>query len=187
MTALVASRRRRSIHEIVRIAVLSAAVVAAPARAADTVKVMLDQSSLTHMPERAVTLVLGNPLIADVSIQAGGLLVITGKGFGTTNLIALDRDGAVLAERYIEVVGPQDKIVVVYRGVDRQSYSCRPDCQPRLTLGDTKDFFSDTGSAIVTRSTRARAEAGDVDALWQLQPRSTGNNNQGGGSNGPPR
>jgi hypothetical protein len=31
---------------------------------------------------------------------------------------------------------------VVYRGPTRQTYSCTPDCSPRITLGDTgKDDF----------------------------------------------
>jgi hypothetical protein len=32
---------------------------------------------------------IGNPLIADASIQPGGVMVITGEGHGTTTLIML--------------------------------------------------------------------------------------------------
>ncbi len=170
MTASAASCRRRRVQQIVRIAAACAVLAAPSARAAETVKVILVHASITKMPERMVTLVVGNPLIADVSIQMGGLLVITGKGYGTTNVIALDRDGAVLAERNIEVVGPQDRLVTVYRGVNRASYTCAPECQPQLTLGDGKQYFDITAEEISDRSTRARAEAGDADALWQLQP-----------------
>ena len=41
---------------------------------------------------------IGNPLIADASVQPGGIMVVTGKGYGVTNLVALDRDGATLME-----------------------------------------------------------------------------------------
>ena len=58
------------------------------------------------LPEKVSTIVVGNPLIADVAVQSGGLVVVTGKGFGATNLIALDRAGAVLMERSIVVSGP---------------------------------------------------------------------------------
>ena len=55
---------------------------------------------------------------------------------------SLDRHGAVLAEQTVEVKGPSDPTVVVYRGPTRQTYSCTPDCSPRITLGDTgKDDF----------------------------------------------
>lgn len=159
MRALLAFAQR-SIRPTVRAAVLLAAVVPAPAWAADTMVVMLDQATITKLPERVSTLVIGNPLIADVSVQAGGLLVVTGKGYGSTNMIALDRSGAVLAERKIEVVGAQDRIVVVYRGVNRESYSCMPSCEPRITLGDNSAFFTQTLGEGEARSSRAQGAAG---------------------------
>ena len=159
MRALLAFARR-SIRPTTRAAALLAAVVTAPAWAADTMVVMLDQATITKMPERASTLVIGNPLIADVSVQAGGLLVVTGKGYGSTNMIALDRSGAVLAERRIEVVEAQDRIVVVYRGVNRESYSCTPNCEPRITLGDSQDHFNRTMQQSEARSARAQGAAG---------------------------
>ncbi len=158
MTALFASRRRRPIQEVVGIAALLVAVAATPARAADTITVAIDEATITKLPERVSTLVIGNPLIADVSVQAGGLLVVTGKGYGSTNMIALDRSGAVLAERNIEVVGARDKIVFVYRGVNRETYSCTPDCENRMTLGDAPDYFSRTMQAAETRSAHAQAQ-----------------------------
>ncbi len=44
-----------------------------------------DQAKVIKMPDRATTIVIGNPLIADVAIQPGGLAVVTGKSFGDTN------------------------------------------------------------------------------------------------------
>ena len=80
---------------------------------------------------------IGNPLIADLSIQSGGIAVVTGKAYGATNVVVMDKSSAVLMEKTIEVKGPDDPTVVVYRGVTRQTYSCTPDCSPRATLGDT--------------------------------------------------
>jgi hypothetical protein len=34
--------------------------------------------------------------------------------------------------------------VVVYKGVERESYSCTPTCQRRITLGDGTGFFDAT-------------------------------------------
>src|SRR5688572_16208569 len=96
--------------------------------AAETVTVFLDQATLIKMPEKVGTLILGNPLIADVAVQPGGTLVVTGKGYGATNLIALDRQGHVLMEKSIRVEGPRDNVVVVFRGVERETYSCVPNC-----------------------------------------------------------
>ena len=54
------------------------------------------------------------------SMQPGGLMVVTGKGYGVTNLIALDRNGATLMEKQVSVKGPYANTVVVYRGVHRE-------------------------------------------------------------------
>ena len=83
---------------------------------------------------------IGNPLIADASVQPGGVVVITAKSYGMTNLVALDRAG-LLAEYPIEVIGPGDAIVVIYRGIERETYSCAPDCERRITLGNSAAYF----------------------------------------------
>jgi hypothetical protein len=80
-------------------------------------------------------------LIADVTLQGGGIVVVTGKGYGATNFIAMDRAGDILVDRLIQVEGPMDQIVTVYKGVERESYSCMPICQRRVTLGDGDKYF----------------------------------------------
>ena len=57
-------------------------------------------------------------MIADVTLQPGGLIVVTGKGYGATNFIATSRSGEVLMDRMIQVEGPTDQLVTIYRGVD---------------------------------------------------------------------
>jgi Flp pilus assembly secretin CpaC len=143
---MMATRARTRIVKLAQAAVLTAAVSLLPrlAVAAETLAVVLDQATLMKLPEKVSTIVVGNPLIADVAVQSGGLIVVTGKGFGTTNLIALDRAGAVLMERSIVVRGPTGPTVQVYRGVNRETYSCTPDCERRITLGDSADYFSAT-------------------------------------------
>lgn len=139
------SGKRASLGGILAIALLAATLPASgTARAAEYVNVILDQATIEKLPDHASTVVIGNPLIADVSIQAGGLLVVTGKGYGITNLVAFDRGGAVLMDKLIRVQGATDAIVVVYRGIERESYSCTPICERRVTLGDTASFFDAT-------------------------------------------
>jgi Flp pilus assembly secretin CpaC len=123
---------------------LFAAIPLAPAKAADALKVVLDQATIMKLPEKVSTIVVGNPLIADVAVQSGGLVVVTGKGYGSTNVIALDRAGTVLMERSIVVSGPVGAIVQVYRGVERETYSCTPNCERRITLGDSANYFTAT-------------------------------------------
>src|SRR5262249_14495296 len=107
----------------------------------DSIAVSVDQAKLVKLPGKVATIVVGNPMIADVTLQPGGIVVVTGKGYGATNFIALDPAGEVLVDRVIQVEGPTDQLVTVYRGVERESYSCMPICQRRVTLGDGGDYF----------------------------------------------
>ncbi len=146
------------------------AAVAPAAAAEEPIAVHLDQAKILKLPDRAATVVIGDPLIADLSIQPGGLAVITGKAYGATNVVVLDKSSAVLMEKTIEVKGPADEpLVAVYRGATRQTYSCTPDCSPRVTLGDTSvddfdkdttlpsDYFNKTLNQSVTRTNQATA------------------------------
>ena len=128
---------------------LATAVLLGPAAVlaevtSDPISVNVDQAKLVKLPAHIATIVVGNPLIADVTLQPGGLVVVTGKGYGATNVIAMDRAGTILLDRVIQVEGPSDQVVTVYRGVDRESYSCMPICQKRVTLGDSPSYFKAT-------------------------------------------
>ena len=158
MTSLFGPRGRRAPSAVAATLLLLATTAAAGAT--DLIKVMLDQAQVMKLPEHVATIVVGNPLIADVAVQAGGTMVITGKGYGRTNIIALDRGGKVLAEHAVQVRGPADDVVVVYRGVERESYSCTPQCERRITLGDTPTFFATALGQTGTRNSLAQGGAG---------------------------
>ena len=143
--------------------ILLCPVAAVAELAADTIVVNVDQAKLVKLPGRISTLVVGNPLIADVTLQNGGIVVVTGKGYGATNFIAMDRAGEILMDRIIQVEGPTDQVVTVYRGVERESYSCMPICQRRVTLGDGEAFFrasSDQAGALNSQASGSAAAAG---------------------------
>lgn len=126
------------------------------------IAVNVDQAKLVKFPARIATIVVGNPLIADVTLQPGGIIVVTGKGYGATNVIAMDRAGEVLLDRVIQVEGPTDRVVTVYRGVDRESYSCTPTCQRRVTLGDGEGYFKsamDQAGSLNTQASGASTAA----------------------------
>src|ERR1700761_1666077 len=100
----------------------------------EAIAVNVDQAKLVKLPARVATIVVGNPLIADVTLQSGGIIVVTGKGYGATNFIAMDRGGEILVDRLIQVEGPTDQLVTVYRGIARGTYSRMAVCPRRLTL-----------------------------------------------------
>lgn len=134
---------------------LAPPAAAAPADGQAPVAVMIDHAKVVKLPERTQTVIVGNPIIADVTVQKNGILVVTGKSYGVTNLIALDAGGALLTESLISVQAPNESLVTVQRGLERESYSCTPNCQPSLLLGDANKYFSEVGGQAGQRNTLA--------------------------------
>lgn len=165
MTILLPPARPRGFRHGPVLAALSLAaglVLAAPASAAppqpgnaETVAVMVDHAKVIRLPERAQTVIVGNPAIADVSVQKNGVMVVTGKSFGVTNLIALDAAGTLLAESLVRVGAAADSVVTVQRGLERESYSCTPTCQPSVQLGDSQKYFGEAGGQVSARNALA--------------------------------
>ncbi len=115
--------------------------LAGPAVAADDLVVRYDQSQLLRLPRAVSEIIIGNPSIADVTVQTGNMLVITGKTFGITNIIALDAEKNVIQDQRVIVERDERGIVNLSRAGQRQSFSCNPVCAPTITIGDESTFF----------------------------------------------
>ena len=150
---------------------VAAAIGAGSARADDAdavIRITVDQAKLEKAPEGATTLIIGNPSIADVNIIKGGqLMVVTGKGFGQTNLIALDEKGKVIAEKQLRVDPPRS-VLVVQRGDSRQSYSCDPWCMPSVQMGDDGAAFGQTAGQIQQHAQLAAGTGGQSVSYTHL-------------------
>ena len=122
--------------------------------------VVLDQATVAQLPPRTSTLIVGNPMIADVTmLKAGAAMVVTGKGYGQTNLIALDDEGSVLLDEQLRVL-PAKTVLVLQNGTSHVSYSCNPDCMPTVQLGDDPKSFSEAGSQISSHNGYALGGSG---------------------------
>lgn len=103
--------------------------------------VRYDQSQLLRLPRAVSQVIIGNASIADASVQASNLVVVTGKTFGVTNIIALDREGNVIQDQRVIVQRDDARMVNLHKGSQRQTFTCAPECTPTVTIGDDKEFF----------------------------------------------
>jgi hypothetical protein len=120
------------------------------AQAADLV-VAYDQSQLLRLPRPVAEVIIGNPSIADVAVQGGNLLVVTGKSFGVTNIIALDADRNVIQDQRVVVDQDERRTVALFRGSLRQTYTCAPTCSPAIIVGDDPTIFEAINKAAQTK------------------------------------
>ena len=114
----------------VRTAVLALALGAAGGAMADTgIQVVMNQAKIVKLARPADTIVIGNPAIADASVQDATTVVLTGKGFGVTNLVILDSEGAPVVDEQVFVTRGDARSVRIYRRADIQTLSCTPLCE----------------------------------------------------------
>ena len=111
------------------------------------------------LPERVATVVIGNPLIADAALQSGGILVITGKGYGSTNLLALDRSGQVVMDKTVRGARRhrQRSGRRLSRAPSASPTAARRIASTRITLGDSQGYFNSTLSQCGTRTGQAQS------------------------------
>jgi Flp pilus assembly secretin CpaC len=144
---------QRRVAALALVSALGIATVPASGEATTApVSVKVNMARILRISSPANTVIIGNPRVADVTIQDPQTLVLTGKSYGQTNMIVLDAQGNAIADTLIEVVQAQADIVTVYMGASRTTLACAPVCQPTIMLGDDESFSASSAasSAIVS-------------------------------------
>lgn len=137
---------------IVATAVCAGLALGSAAEAADdTIDVTIDFAKILKLDRPADTIVIGNPSIADASISNEQTLVLTGKTAGTTNLIAIDKDGTEIINATVQVASDIRKLTTVFFGADRQTFSCAPVCEQVISVGDDPAKFEAAKQQIQSR------------------------------------
>lgn len=152
------------------IAVISSLMLlgsAAVAEAGERLTVYTDHSRVLNVDRAPGTVIVGNPSIADVTIQ-GTQVFLHARSYGTTNVLIMDENGNSLADYDVTVqTGGDDNVFVFKAGAIKQTYLCAPDCESILHVGDDKDYFKELAS-------QQQSKVGL--ALGQKSGESTGNN-----------
>jgi Flp pilus assembly secretin CpaC len=100
-----------------------------PAHAGAGIEVVMNEAKIIRLAHPADTVVIGNPAIADATVQDASTVVLTGKGFGVTNFVALDEAGKPIIDEQITVVRQNASTVRIYRRSEVQTMSCSPYCE----------------------------------------------------------
>jgi Flp pilus assembly secretin CpaC len=111
------------------VVLLASAAAMLPASAGSGLEVVMNQAKIVKLARPADTIVVGNPAIADASVQDASTIVLTGKGFGVTNLVILDADGAPIVDEQVTVTRSTASSVRIYRRSKVQTLSCTPYCE----------------------------------------------------------
>jgi hypothetical protein len=152
------------------VAILAALGLPGLAIAAETLSLETDHTVILAIPAQPGAVIIGNPSIVDASIQAGKLL-LHGKSFGTTNIVALDQDGNQMMDLAVSVKHTTPNAVAVFKGetfgATRFSYNCAPLCESTIQIGDNLTY-----NAVVTDQTKQKSKlaTGKEDAKSEAPP-----------------
>lgn len=126
---------RASRFLVAALAAVSMFAAAGAAHARD-IRVALDQAFPIRLSEAAEGVAIGNPTIAGVSVQNDRFLFVTGRSYGSTNLVVVGANGRVLYSGRVVVTPDETDVVMITRGTDTARLECTPLCRPRPDIGD---------------------------------------------------
>ncbi len=139
---------------------LALAVGAASAFAGTAITIATDHAKILSVAGTPTSIIVGNPMFADVSLQ-GGKVVLLGRASGQTNIIMLDGDGNQLANFDVTVTrGTADDNLTMYMGGERMTLVCSPVGEPTLLSGDSPDYMKSVTDGIQSKIQQSQSAAG---------------------------
>ncbi|WP_309628589.1 pilus assembly protein N-terminal domain-containing protein [Brevundimonas sp.] len=99
---------------------------------AQTLNVEIDRSTRIGLTGSAASVIVGNPAIADVTVVDANTLFVTGKGYGVTEVVAVDGVGRTIFQGEIVVTGGSTGSVRVWRGAQATEMACAASCAPSI-------------------------------------------------------
>jgi exosome complex RNA-binding protein Rrp42 (RNase PH superfamily) len=145
------------------VAVTSALLCAGVAVAAEH-RLSMDQVRVLTFKRPFKSVSVGNALVADATVIDETHVFITGREFGTTNIVAIDEEGNLVGDEIITVTTSQGNMVTLTRGNQWYTLSCNfGRCDVKPTPGDDPFRYEPDSRAITTRETQS-TDAASISA-----------------------
>lgn len=123
----IGTRRRQAC--VIALAIVLSSGAVTQGRADGGIKVIMNEAKVLKLAEPADTIIIGNPEIADASVQDAKTVILTRKGFGVTNIVIMGTDDKPLLDDRIIVSRNSDKTLRIYRQANVTTLSCTPYCE----------------------------------------------------------
>lgn len=100
----------------------------------DLLRVYMNHARVLKLDRPVSKVIIGNASVADATVADPKTIVLTGRSFGTTNLVLLDSEGNAIADERILVSIDEGNTVRVFRQTERSILSCTPNCEQHADL-----------------------------------------------------
>jgi Flp pilus assembly secretin CpaC len=120
----------------------------------------LDEVHTLNFRTPVSTVYVGNPTIADVTMIDARHAFVQGKGYGRTNIMALNHDNVMVYNTHVSVTGNAGGTVTLNRGVQRVTLNCAGGrCETTPMPGDGKEAFDSSAGQTAAHQAIARGGA----------------------------
>lgn len=130
---------------------------------AEQIWLTMDQVRPYKLENPAQNIVVGNPAIADLTVQDNQNLLLFGKAPGLTNIYIFDENGEPLKNIIVRVRSQNADMLTFYRGSERMTYNCTSNCESTITVGDSLESFQALSSQVEKKFEQAATAAGGGD------------------------
>lgn len=103
----------------------------------DLLRVFMNHARVLKLDRPVSKVIVGNSNVADATVADSTTIVLTGRSFGTTNLVLLDAQGNAIADERILVSIDEGNTVRVFRQTERSILSCTPNCEQHAEFKNT--------------------------------------------------
>lgn len=105
------------------------AITPASAQEEALLQVFMDHARVLKLDRPVSKVIIGNSDVADATVADAKTIVLTGRNFGTTNIVILDLDGNAIIDERILVSIDEGNTVRMFRRTERSVLSCTPNCE----------------------------------------------------------
>lgn len=139
----------------------AAAVIAATTSVAQAGQVWLTMDYVRpyKLERPAQNIIIGNPSIADVTVQDATNLLLYGKAPGMTNIYLMDSEGGVIENMIVRVRTNSADMLTLHKGVKRMTFNCTTNCEKTITVGDDRGVFDEVSTQVSQKFGQAKTAA----------------------------
>lgn len=98
-------------------------------------RVYMNSARVLKLDRPVSKVIVGNAEVADATVADARTIVLTGRAYGTTNLVLLDADGNAIVDERILVSIDESSTVRVFKSTARTVLSCTPNCEEHAQTG----------------------------------------------------
>jgi Flp pilus assembly secretin CpaC len=103
----------------------------------DLLRVFMNHARVLKLDRPVAKVIVGNAQVADATVADPTTIVLTGRSFGTTNLVLLDGEGNAIADERVLVSIDEGNTVRVFKQTERSVLSCTPNCEQHVDATGT--------------------------------------------------